>query len=234
MNYFFFFINYSENDITKKDNETNSKKGEKIMCRILNELRGKSADYILQKYHNKKQTIPVDITEIAKNIGIRLGSIDFKSLEETQEFKSLSIKNKIYGAVFAVGEEVQIIYDSNYRELENNNLQKEQMDKKLHNRQRFTIAHEIAHCCLHLKEGESSHIEFRRRVNEPITQKEIEANIFAGELLIPTHIISAMCSALDVLPIAKLADLFDVSYHVMLARLDHLIATEVISAKEYV
>ena len=50
------------------------------------------------------------------------------------------------------------------------------------NRQRFTIAHEIAHCCLHNDALEINHLELR---TNNVSLKERDANIFAGELQIP-------------------------------------------------
>jgi Zn-dependent peptidase ImmA (M78 family) len=65
------------------------------------------------------------------------------------------------------------------------------------NRQRFTIGHELGHLLLH--EGERVHVDrsgygydfrFRREIadnNQPPDSDEIEANVFAAELLMPAR-----------------------------------------------
>jgi Zn-dependent peptidase ImmA (M78 family) len=61
------------------------------------------------------------------------------------------------------------------------------------NRQRFTIAHEIAHYLLH--KGVDVHVDQDFRINlrdqrsEAFSREEIEANRFAAELLMPTEFI---------------------------------------------
>ena len=63
-------------------------------------------------------------------------------------------------------------------------------------RQRFTIAHEIGHLLLHAPSpGEPIHFDriFMRRdvrSSQGTDPKEIEANIFAAELLMPGHLIA--------------------------------------------
>ncbi|MGH9688470.1 MAG: ImmA/IrrE family metallo-endopeptidase [Candidatus Acidiferrales bacterium] len=61
-------------------------------------------------------------------------------------------------------------------------------------RQRFTIAHELAHFILH--EGISTHVDESFKVNwrngessKAVNPEEMEANRFAAELLMPTRLI---------------------------------------------
>ncbi len=49
-------------------------------------------------------------------------------------------------------------------------------------RQRFTLAHELGHAVLH--EGENV-VDYRRNLDAPDERKEVEANKFAAELLMP-------------------------------------------------
>ncbi len=49
-------------------------------------------------------------------------------------------------------------------------------------RQRFTLAHEIGHIVLH--KGQSF-VDYRKTINDPTDEKEVEANLFAAELLMP-------------------------------------------------
>lgn len=62
------------------------------------------------------------------------------------------------------------------------------------NRQRFTIAHEIGHMLLH--KGTEVHVDRTFRVNlrddlssQAVDREEIEANGFAAELLMPSHML---------------------------------------------
>jgi Zn-dependent peptidase ImmA (M78 family) len=65
------------------------------------------------------------------------------------------------------------------------------------NRQRFTLAHELGHFELHWTEiGSEVHVDksflaFARNANSSMgwDRKEIEANRFAGELLVPQHML---------------------------------------------
>jgi hypothetical protein len=51
-------------------------------------------------------------------------------------------------------------------------------------RQRFTLAHEIGHAYLHAGDGEDV-IDFRRDMDGEVDVKEVEANRFAADLLMP-------------------------------------------------
>ena len=101
------------------------------------------------------------------------------------------------------------------------------------NRQRFTLAHELAHVQLHHRELERAvHVDrgsLRRDAlaAEGVNPIEIEANAFAAELLMPTHL---LMSALERHPVdleddkavAALAKRFKVSDAAMRYRLNSL------------
>ena len=200
------------------------KRGAINMCRILRELHGKDPSYILDKYYMSNK-IPIDIVSIAKNIGINLGSINFTDLEKSTIFKPfVEERGHILGAVFINGEDVQIVYDNRfYEDTESGKLSNVDKKDKLLKRQRFTIAHEIAHCCLHMKESDKSHIEYRTDQNNDDMVREREANIFAGELLIPRTVLLNICSIFGKnIPVNILSDIFKVSNNVMKARLVYL------------
>jgi Zn-dependent peptidase ImmA (M78 family) len=99
-------------------------------------------------------------------------------------------------------------------------------------RQRFSIAHELAHLFLHKDEAlhvdETSSIRFRSELSSrAIDASEIEANQFAAELLMPSKL---LFSEIDKLPddlgteeaVAKLAEQFQVSEQAMTFRLSGL------------
>jgi Zn-dependent peptidase ImmA (M78 family) len=101
------------------------------------------------------------------------------------------------------------------------------------NRQRFTLAHELAHIQLHRKEIESTvHVDrgsLRRDglASDGTDPNEIEANAFAAELLMPTPFVKAALAgrAVDLEDdeaIAALAKRFKVSDAAMRFRLDSL------------
>jgi Zn-dependent peptidase ImmA (M78 family) len=99
-------------------------------------------------------------------------------------------------------------------------------------RQRFSIAHELAHLFLHKDEAlhidETSSIRFRSELSSrAVDASEIEANQFAAELLMPSKL---LFSEIDKLPddlgteeaVAKLAEQFQVSEQAMTFRLSGL------------
>jgi Zn-dependent peptidase ImmA (M78 family) len=90
------------------------------------------------------------------------------------------------------------------------------------NRQRFTVAHEIAHFLLH--PSEPVHVDKGYQIKlrdassgEGVDTEEKEANLFAAELLIPAHFLAADISQLhgvdlsDEDQIKKLARRYEVS-----------------------
>ncbi len=63
------------------------------------------------------------------------------------------------------------------------------------NRQRFTIAHELGHYLLHSGDGVHVDEDFKikrrdSRSSEGVDLEEIEANLFAAEILIPEHLLA--------------------------------------------
>ena len=89
------------------------------------------------------------------------------------------------------------------------------------NRKRFTIAHELAHCC-HLDPATTEpHIEYR--IDEDKKDEfERKMDIFAGELLIPFKKLKEVYMSLEIPASAVLAKIFNVSVSVMEARLNYL------------
>ncbi len=101
-------------------------------------------------------------------------------------------------------------------------------------RKRFTIAHEIGHALLHLEDDNEMFIDkprevlFRDAVSSRATDaREIEANAFAAELLMPKTIVRrafyvAVQSDRDDALVGKLATEFEVSRTAMAYRLVNL------------
>ena len=89
------------------------------------------------------------------------------------------------------------------------------------NRQRFTLAHEIAHFLLHRQEQEKFVDElFTRRVGSR-DAKELQADAFAAELLVPEKSIRSKISS-GITSISDLASFFGVSNQALRYRAEKL------------
>ena len=93
--------------------------------------------------------------------------------------------------------------------------------KDNYHRQRFTLAHELAHCMLHADSLKDGRLELRTSLtsNDP---REKAANTLAGEILIPEKLLKKAYSNLPIPILAILAKNFDVSESVMAERLKYL------------
>ena len=163
------------------------------------DLYGRNASEILS-ITNQEEAVPVDLKKILEKFNISAVSMDFTDIENS----SKNNNRKILGALICRDDEAAIFYNCN--------------DKTDGHRYRFTIAHEIAHCCL---SKECNHIDFRL---DPLmmTKEEVAANTFAGELLIPESSLYDTINKLIFPSITVLADVFEVSINVMRERLNCL------------
>lgn len=168
------------------------------MCKILREIGGLSALELLEKY-DISLSPPIDIKRLIDNIGIRLIRYDFSNAERAGNYPLGSI----IGAALSDGDNLDILCANNLTL----------------NRVRFTIAHELAHCCLHNDNLEINHLELRTDDN---SDRERDANIFAGELLIPYSSLMSIYNQLLKPSLSVLAQIFQVSTSVMKARLNYL------------
>lgn len=181
-------------------------RGDKVMCTILKKLRDKTP-YDLLKEYEISSTPPIDISKLMDNMGISTIAKDFTEIEKDTGVQIGSV----LGAAFSNKDNLAIFYKKS---------------DSLH-RKKFTIAHELAHCCLHCPTDESSHIEFRLEpfainLPEEELEKERQANIFAGQLLIPKDALLKHYEQMLIPSLTELAMIFDVSTSVMAARLDYL------------
>lgn len=176
----------------------------KFMCRKLKELCGLTPEDILNTYWEKDRNVyPIDIAKILYEMQIRVQPYDFSKFDEE------CLGNNILGAMVANNSDLALLYRKG----------------DTPNRSRFTLAHELAHCCLtHLSDVQMPYIEFRH--DGVVTdQKEIDANVFAGALLIPDKELRKVLSSEypDSIPqLKKLSEIFAVSFNVMKGRLRHL------------
>jgi Zn-dependent peptidase ImmA (M78 family) len=149
----------------------------------------------------KLKEIPIKIKILARHLGIKI-------------FKE-SLPDDISGILDLRGIPVIILVNNNHRLY----------------RQRFSIAHEIGHFCLHKPSG--IHVDkqtfFRNsKSSEGLDEIEIEANKFAAELLMPTDsLINELDQFVDLIDsnddiILKLSRKFKVSTTAMSFRLQNL------------
>lgn len=170
------------------------------LCKILKEIQNLSPSELLSKYKISTEP-PIDISGLLQNIGIRYVETDFKKAEENSGYE----KNSILGATIVDNEDV-IIFLKNTDSI---------------NRKRFTIAHELAHCCKDYDTLKNDHIELRND-GVAMSGKEFDANVFAGKLLIPKKSLLRIYEKLLVPSLSTLSSIYNVSSNVMAARLDYL------------
>ncbi len=152
-----------------------------------------SNDVSLATIRRHQQSWPVDVLTIARELKIKV----FKSAGEVS-LSGKIVKDASYGG------------DSGYAIFVNAN------HTKL--RQRFTIAHEIAHFILHkdlIGDGLVDDALYRSGLSN---KEEIAANKLAADILMPWHLINlAMSQGYETVP--ALADIFMVSESAMAIRL---------------
>ena len=174
-------------------NKYAKERGGVIMCPPINRIYGKSAMEILKEFDDSNN-IQTNLTNILTNIGISALPLDFSELEKKLK------KGHILGLVLK-DDKNAVIYYSN---------------KDSSNRQRFTIAHELGHICKHLVPDSSDYPYIDWRIEEESSNhKEMEANIFAGELLIPLPKLKEIYLSMTLQTSPELAKIFGTSVNVM-------------------
>lgn len=171
-----------------------------VMCTILERIKNKTAIELLQEY-NIKLSPPIDLASLLENIGISVIAKDFTEIEQKCGYG----KGTIMGVTLSKGDDLAIFYNKN----------------DTYHRKIFTIAHELGHCCKHSDNLKISHIELRTSMTD-LDEYEKDANIFAGELLIPKDVLEATYKKFIFPSLKALSDIFGVSTNVMAARLDYL------------
>lgn len=146
--------------------------------------------------------IPVDVRTIANSLGIIV--------------HNLQLERSVSGMLVIQGESAAIAVN----------------DTDSSPRQRFSIAHEIAHYLLHKEHADlfvdGASIYYRDASSSEGTRfQEIDANAFAGELLMPKNAVikrleNQPLHVLDDDAIIELAHYFGVSIQAMTIRLDRL------------
>lgn len=160
----------------------------------------RQAEKLLSKYLgdienidiNSDNDLPIDVNHIAKKLNIKVILYDFS--------------DGVSGAFFKDHDNLILGVNKSHSK----------------QRQRFTIAHEIAHYILH--STEYLHYDLKKqeeiffRADNISNPDEVEANHFAAELLMPEILINK-CIDNNILLIEDLAKLFNVSKDAMMYRL---------------
>jgi len=159
----------------------------------------KNAEDLLRQLKITK--IPVDVKKICEDLGFVITYADLSPVEKAHGGKQIS------GALVLENGKKDIFVNQD----------------DIPTRQRFTIAHELAHYFLHHDEDTMSSekhaiISFRGAKNKT----EYEADKFAAELLMPLEHITRLYEELPVPYVSALAHRFDVSNAAMRYRLDSL------------
>jgi len=190
-------------------NAIENKKGVKIMCTTLDRLAGKTPEQLLNEA-GVANRVPIDLEKLLCYWNVSAMPIDFSKLQklrDSAEFQQqIQDKGDILGAVVLEDDNLCIFYK----------------EGDSPNRQRFTIVHELAHCCMDYEQLAKNEINCRYENFSKTDQHEIAINAFAGKILIPENPLKLFFEKL-LLPTAdKLAMIFDVSNTVMAARLAYL------------
>lgn len=151
-----------------------------------------AAKHMLNRYWDRR--LPVDPFKIAAAWGARVEPL----------MHSVHYNEGLSGLAVIKGGVPQIYFDSNEHG----------------NRQRFTVAHELAHHVLgHTQNGEYHRDQVGNYSTGTRDYREIEANQFAAELLMPEDAIYQLVSREGVNSTSRLASIFNVSEEAMHWRL---------------
>ena len=169
------------------------------MCKILKELEGLSPGLLLEKY-GINITPPVNLKKLVEKAGISSYPFDFADAEVHAGFE----KGSIIGAALSEGDDLTVLYSEGLSDED----------------ARATIAHELAHCCLHAEDLKIDHLELKttNKRSELDSQKEEQANCFAEELLVPAESLKHICGMLIKPTVTALANIFQVPVDVIKSR----------------
>lgn len=148
---------------------------------------------------------PIDLDLLVNQLGIIVREHDFSSIEKAANIPA----DSILGATLSLDNLLIIMF-------------KKYSEKRNRHGERFTIAHELAHCALHANNLEINHLELRNEICNKDIPKEVDANKYAGELLIPETSLKKIYNRLLIPSLKTLSEIFDVSAKVMEKRLDIL------------
>lgn len=177
------------------------------MCRKIKELNGKSAEEILKL--SNQNTPPINLDEILSILDVKKYSASFEDLEKLENCP-------ISGLVLLHKDDIGIFYKAN-----------DSIEKK-----RFTIAHELGHCCMHGEKLKNGYIEYLYGNRQNNSEDEEAASFFAKRLLIPENLLKDIHAKLRKPSLKGLADIFEVPIDVMKERLVELKMTYYLESED--
>ena len=177
---------------------------ERIMCKKLNEVSGMTPARLLEIYSDGVDSYAVDVEAILTKLGISCYDYDFSG--SNQKMFSCDPDSEIIGAIVLRGDDLSIFVSTKCSEEE----------------QRFIIAHELGHCCLHSATLKNNKVEYSKKSHLESCKHEEEADLFAIELLIPEDSLRTVYKNLFVKSLSVLAKVFCVTVDVMRRRLGQL------------
>ncbi len=202
--YYFIFCFHTED----KPNEFKEVK----MCKKLEKLSQYEPEDLYSLFEEEYSDAPIDIHKILNGLGIVYGAVDFSKIQGIYNNIELPAQaDMVMGAVAAYDDTEN---DKDYVEISVNKNDN-------YHRQRFTLAHELAHCMRHSDSLQNGRVELRTSITSD-DPREKEANILAGEILIPEKLLKRIYTTMPIPFLPLLAEKFDVSENVMEARLKYL------------
>lgn len=118
------------------------------MNEILKKLENKSPTQLLRE-NDISLNPPIDLKKLLKKLGISVYGVDFSEMESELGYDN----GEILGATYVPDDKRVVIFYRKYKESHSVN------------RERFTTAHELAHCVLDVDSLNSNHIELRSENN---------------------------------------------------------------------
>lgn len=199
--YFFFIGNLKHNE--NKDID---------MCKKLEELSKLKINDLYDLFEEEFSRPPINIHRILDRLEVEYNALDFSLL--SGEVNGILLPQQADMVMGAVAAHSKHEYGKDTVEITVN-------IKDSYHRQRFTLAHELAHCMLHADSLKNGCLELRTSLTTN-NSREKAANILAGEILIPEKLLKITYANLPIVILESLAEKFDVSENVMAARLQHL------------
>lgn len=194
------------------------------MSAALENIKFFTPEKILDDF-NKPENFTVDIFDIAESIGIKLLDVDFSDVEK----KLNRPQDSILGAVIDTNDDLTVMLKKDLgNSVYYSKMSEEEKSTVLRRRKRFTLAHEIAHACIHLSQDDNKFKVDMRTELDMLTaesaydEREYDANVFAGKLLIPEQKLQYIYKKLIYPSLDAMCNFFDVSHAVMEARLKFL------------
>lgn len=208
---YFFFLSVESKCKENRCKENRCKENrDKIMCVKLDYLSKLRKENLYELFKEEFFEPPINIHRILDRLGVEYNALDFSLLEcQINNVVLPRDADLVMGAVAA-------------HSIKNTGKDAVEITvniKDTYHRQRFTLAHELAHCMLHANTLRNGFLELRTSITD-IDPRERAANILAGEILIPEILLKKEHAKLPILQF--LANKFDVSENVMAARLEYL------------